>query len=407
ARKLGVIGGGFVGVNVAVLAALRGFEVVVVDTNKEVVEAINRGDSRVRDYFVEENWGRVRDRIKATLDYSELSDAQRIVVAVNTPLKAHGRELVKLIENDEINMDSYIDLKPLEEAGRRLGEVVKPGTLIASETTIYPAGTAERLVTYFVAVAGESVAEKVSFVHSPERLVAESREWTVANIPRVVGAFDAESLKDGVRFYSEELQVPVAKATGMLEAELSKLLENAHRLINIVFVSAARAATALTDIDFYETLEAAASKPFGYTPFNPGYAGGPCLVKDSVMLYVWMKSRNVHRYFTDVLRQAIIANEYYVLFLALRVADQARRRRAKKILIHGLGYKPGSRNFMSEDVNIAWRIRRELSDLGFDVRTFDPAIPEKSDFKSYEEAKAWADMIVGWGREGDVRLERI
>lgn len=406
-KKLGVVGGGFVGLNVAVLGALRGFDVVVVDVKKEVVDAINSNRPHIRDYFIEENWSKARGRIRATQDYSELSDTSRVVVAVNTPLKAHGRSLIRLLERDEINMDSYIDFKPLEEAGLRLGEVVKPDTIVSSEVTIYPSGTAEKLVASFVATAGTSKAERVAFVHSPERINPEDRVWNVSNIPRVVGAFDEESLREGVRFYSEELGVPVARATGMLEAELSKLIENAQRFVNITLMSAIRASTALTDIDFYDALEAASTKPFGFTLYKPGYVGGPCLLKDTLILYLWMKSRNIHHNIANVLKQVIIANEYYVLFLALRVADIARKRKARKILIHGLGYKPGSRNFAGEDVNIAWRIRSELSDLGFDVRTFDPEIPEKSDFATLDEARSWADMVVGWGREGDVRLERI
>lgn len=406
-KKLGVVGGGFVGLNVAVLAALRGFDVIVVDIKKEVVDSINSGRPHVVDHFIEENWRTVNGKIKGTTDYSELSDANRIIVAVNTPLKVYGRSLISLIEKDEVNIDNYIDFKPLEEAGRRLGEVVKPGALISSETTIYPSGTAERLVANFVAVAGVDLAEKIGFVHSPERISPEDKVWNVSNIPRVVGAFDEESLNEGVRFYRDELGVPVAKATGMLEAELSKLIENSQRFVNISLISAIRASVALTDIDFYDALEAASTKPFGYTLYKPGYAGGPCLLKDTLMLYVWMKSRNVHPNIVNLLKQAIIANEYYVLFLALRIAEIARRKRAKKILIHGLGYKPGSRNFISEDVNIAWRLRNELLDLGFQVKTYDSFIMYKSDFKTYDEARSWADLVVGWGKEGDIRLENL
>ncbi|MEM1851955.1 MAG: nucleotide sugar dehydrogenase [Acidilobaceae archaeon] len=406
-KLLGVVGGGYVGINIATLAALRGFDVVVVDIKKEVVDSINRMVPPIRDPFVEENWNNVRNKIRATQDYSELSDAERVVVAVNTPLKAYGRKLVKLLESDKVNMDAFIDFSPLEEAGRRLGEVLKPRAIVSSETTIYPSGTAERFVTHFVATAGVSTSEQISFVHSPERISLGDRVWNISNIPRVVGAFDDEDLKDGIRFYSEELGVPVAKATGILEAELSKLIENSQRLINIAFISSVRASTALIELDFYEALDAATTKPFGFTYYAPGYAGGPCLVKDTVMLYVWMKARNVHHYFVDLLKQAIIANEYYTIFLSLRLAEIARRKKAKKILLHGLGYKPGSKAFANEDLNVVWRVRTELLDLGFGVKTYDPDIPEKSDFSSYEEAKAWADLIVGWGKEGDVRLERL
>ncbi|MCS7106675.1 MAG: nucleotide sugar dehydrogenase [Acidilobaceae archaeon] len=402
---MGVIGGGFVGLNVAVLAALRGFDVVVVDVKREVVEAINNNRPLVKDKFVEENWPHVKGRLRATTDYAELTGISRVVVAVNTPVKVQGRELVKMLESDEGSMDDYINFKPLEEAGKRLGEVVRSG-LISSEVTIYPLGTVQRLAAPFVSVAG-SAAEKVSFVHSPERINPEDPVWTVATINRVVGAMDEESLREGVRFYKEELGVPVAKATGMREAELSKIMENAQRFLNITFISSVRAAAGLTDIDFYEALEASATKPFGFSPFRPGYVGGPCLGKDTLMLYLWMRESNVSNSVSRLLRQALIANEYYLIFLSLRVAEQARRRGARKVLINGLGYKPGSRNFVAEDVNPPWRLRRELESLGLEVKVFDPNMPERSDFGSEEEARAWAELVVGWGREGDIRLERV
>ncbi|MEN2999407.1 MAG: nucleotide sugar dehydrogenase [Acidilobaceae archaeon] len=405
-RKVGVIGGGFVGLNVAVLAALRGLEVVVVDVKREVVEAINENRPLVRDKFVEENWPHVKGRLRATTDYAELSNVSRIVVAVNTPVKVQGRELVKMLENEEGSLDDYINFRPLEEAGRRLGEVVREG-LVSSEVTIYPFGTLRRLVAPFVSVAGSSVAEKVSFVHSPERINPEDPVWTVATINRVVGAMDEESLREGVKFYKEELGVPVAKATSMREAELSKLMENAQRFLNVAYVSAVRAAAGLTDIDFYEALEASATKPFSFFHFRPGYVGGPCLGKDTLMLYLWMRESNVSNNVSRLLRQALIANEYYLIFLSLRIAELARRRGAKKLLMNGLGYKPGSRNFVGEDVNPPWRLKRELESLGLEVKAFDPHMPERSDFRSGEEARAWADLVIGWGREGDVRLERV
>ncbi|MCX8196537.1 MAG: nucleotide sugar dehydrogenase [Acidilobaceae archaeon] len=405
-RKLGIVGGGFVGLNVAVLAALRGFEVTVVDTKREVVEAINGDRVHVRDKFVEENWQRAKGKIRATTDYAELSGVSRVVVAVNTPAKVQGRELVKMLENDEGSIDDYLNFKPLEEAGRKLGEVLRGG-LVSSEVTIYPLGTVQRLVAPFVSVAGAGAAEKVSFVHSPERINPEDPVWNVVNINRVVGAMDEESLKEGVKFYREELGVPVAKVTGMREAELSKLMENAQRFLNITFISAVRAAVALTDMDFYEALEASSTKPFGFLPYRPGYVGGPCLAKDTLMLYLWMRESNVNNKISRLLRQAIIANEQYLIFLSLRIAEAARKRGAKKLLINGLGYKPGSRNFVAEDVNPPWRLKRELEELGFEVKAYDPHMPERSDFRSEEEARGWADLTVGWGREGDLRLERI
>lgn len=405
--RLAVIGGGFVGLNVAVHGALRGLDVIVVDINRRVVELINSGVPSVRDVYVVENWVKSRDHIRATTEYSEVNDAMWVVVAVNTPMKVYGRRLVDMLESDRGSMDDYIDFNPVEVAGRRLGEVVRAGTLVSSEVTIYPGGTVERLGSGIESSSKHKLGETLQLVHSPERINPGDRVWNISNIPRVLGGLGDASVKAGIKFYKEILGIPVAKVTGLVEAELSKLIENAQRLINITLVSSVKAVSDTVKVDFYEALEGASTKPFGFQKYRPGYAGGPCLVKDTLMLYLWMRDRASRSPFKELLKQAIVLNELYLEHLASRAEEVARDRGAKRILFHGLGYKPRSPFFVSEDINVIWRLMRELETRGFHVRAYDPEIPERSNFKNFEEARNWADLVVGWGREGDINLEHL
>jgi UDP-N-acetyl-D-glucosamine dehydrogenase len=405
--RLAVIGGGFVGLNVAVHGALRGLDVIVVDVSRRVVDLINSGVPSVRDVYVVENWPQSRYRIRASTEYSEVINAQWVVVAVNTPMKVYGRSLVKMLESDKGSTDDYIDFKPLEVAGRRLGEVLESNTLVSSEVTIYPGGTVERLGFSIESSSKHKVEETLRLVHSPERINPGDRVWNISNIPRVLGGLGKASVEAGINFYKEVLGIPVARVTGLMEAELSKLVENAQRLANITLVSSIKVVSDTAKVDFNEALEGASTKPFGFQRYRPGYAGGPCLVKDTLMLYLWVRDKAPRSPFKELLKQAIVLNELYLEHLASRVEEVARDRRAKKILFHGLGYKPGSPFFVSEDINTVWRLMRELETRGFHVKAYDPEIPERSNFQNFNEAREWADLVIGWGREGDISLEHL
>ncbi len=405
--KLAVIGGGFVGLNVAVHGALRGLDVVVVDINEKVVNMINSGVPSVRDVYIVENWLRARERIRASTEYSEVSSARWVVVAVNTPLRVYGRRLIDMLESDKGSIDDYIDFKPVEMAGRRLGEVLRAHTLISSEVTIYPGGTVERLGSSIESSSNHRLGDTVLLVHSPERINPGDRVWNISNIPRVLGGFNRGSVETGLEFYSKTLGIPVARITDLKEAELSKLIENAQRLANITLTSSIKVVSDIAGVNFYEALEAASTKPFGFQRYRPGYAGGPCLVKDTLMLYLWMRDNGGRGPFKELLKQAIVLNELYLEYLALKLERIARDRGARKILFHGLGYKPGSPFFVSESINTVWRLMRELEARGFQVKAYDAEIPERSNFKNLEEAREWADLVVGWGREGDISLEHL
>lgn len=401
--KIAVIGGGFVGLQIAVHSALLGHETVVIDISERVVEAINSGERlHVRDRYIVDNWSRARERLRASTNYEEASGSDAFILSVNTPLRAHGRKLIELLDKP---LDQIIDFSPVHHLARSLAGVVRRGSVVASEITIYPGGTEERIGIPLQERTGLEIGKEVALVHSPERINPDDEKWNVSNIPRVLGGVSDLSTKEGLRLYGE-LKIPIAAVTGIREAELSKLIENAQRLVNIAFVSSVKIGADATKIAFPEALRGASTKPFGFQAYRPGYAGGPCLPKDTIILYAWLRDFSGSSV-AELLRAAIVENELYIEHLASRVETEIRERGAKRVLFYGLGYKPGSRYFISEGLNGVWRVIALLRERGIDARVYDEAMPERSDFSSLAEAKEWAELVVGWGRGGDLRLEEI
>jgi len=375
-ERLVVIGGGYVGIHDAVLAARRGVRsILVVDVNPEVVEAINgrRGDlPHVRDYYVSLHWREVRDRIEATTSYSEARGAGVYIVAVQTPLRG-----------------GMVDYTPLRSVAVSLSGVIEPGVLVASETTIYPGGTMELLGEPLSEATGYRLDEDILLAHVPERVNPGDRVWTPENIPRVAGAVGPRSLEAALRFYRGCLGLEVHPVSDIRVAEASKLLENAYRFVNIALVNELKRLLEPMGVDVREVVEAAATKPFGFMPFRPGpYAGGPCIPKDSRMLEEATGSL--------LLRIARYINETQPLHYAALILRRVRSLGARRILFYGLGYKPGACVAVESPVLRVMEALRGL-DPTLEVAGYDPCIPSASTLHSEEEALGWADLVVRWG----------
>jgi len=373
--RLVVIGGGFVGLHAAVHAARKGIEVTIVDISDDIVRRINSGKKdalHVREPYVLENWDRVKERIHATTSYSEAGKAKAFIVAVQTPRRG-----------------DIIDYSPLLSVARSLAPYLRPGSLIASEVTIYPGGTMELLARPLSELTGYRLDEELLVAHVPERINAGSRKWTPENIPRVVGGVGPRSLEAAVRLYRDCLGAPVYPVKDIRVAEASKLLENSFRLLNISFLNELKRSFDKMGLDIREVVRAASTKPFGFMPFYPGpYAGGACLPKDAFMLETKTGSL--------LLRIARYINETQPLYYAALLLRKIRAYNAEKILFYGLGFKPNSPYPVESPV---LRVIEELKQLdpSLEIKRYDPLIPALSDFSSEREAIDWADLVVRWG----------
>ncbi len=378
--KIAVIGGGFVGLHTAVLAGLSGVrEVVIIDIDERVVDRINRALKdpnaiHVKEEFILENITRLQGVLKASTSYSSARGSQAFIVAVQTPLR--GRR---------------VDYSPLASAGRMLGGVIERGSLIVSETTIYPGGTLEILGASIANESGlKPGSEGFLLAHAPERINPGSREYTVKTIPRVVGGVDKESLEAAVALYRDCFGLRVHPVDDIRIAEASKLLENSYRFLNISFVNELKRRLDAIGVDVRSVVDAASTKPFGFQPFYPGPgAGGSCLPKDSQML-----EENLGSVLIRIAREI---NDTQPLYYAALILREARRRGARRILFYGVGYKPGVGYTIESPV---LKVIRELETLdpNLEVKAYDP-MAEGYDkaFSSEDDAVAWADMVVAWG----------
>ena len=371
-----MVGGGFVGLHTAVHAALKGVEeVLIIDINEDVVDRINSGNPdklHVREPYILDNWDRVKERIRATTDYAQAGRFKHFIVAVQTPRRGNT-----------------VDFTPLRRVAESLAPQIPKGSLIVSETTIYPGGTMEPLAKPLADLTGYRLDEELLVAHVPERLVSGSKEWTPENIPRVVGAIGPRSLEKVLRLYRDCLGVKVHPVSDIRVAEAAKLLENSFRLVNIALVNELKRYLDSIGVDIREVIKAASTKPFGYMPFYPSpYAGGACIPKDSLMLEQASNSL--------LLRVARHVNETQPQYYAALLHRRIRELRARKILFYGLGFKPNSPYPIDSPI---LRLIEELRKLDptLDIRRYDPQIPELSDFRNEGEAVEWADIVVRWG----------
>jgi len=376
-RRLVVVGGGYVGLHTAVLAVLRGVkEVLVIDIDKRVVDAINSRDSgrlHVRDWYVLKHWGRVADSIRASSDYEEARGFSHFIVAVQTPLRG-----------------ARVDYTPLRSVAASLAPILEPGSLVVSETTIYPGGTWDNLVKPILEARPDLEPDSgLLAAHAPERLNPGSRQWPPERIPRVVGGIGPKSLEAALRLYRDCFRLEVHPVADIRVAEASKLLENSFRLLNIVFFSELKKLFDQKGVDFREVVKAASTKPFGFMPFWPGpYAGGPCLPKDTVMMAEYTGS--------TLLQLALRLNEDLPLYYAARLLSRLRvlNPNARRVLFYGVGYKPEAYTDIESPPRKVAEWLKRLDPL-LEIRFYDPKIPHS--FVDEAEALAWAEVVVRWG----------
>jgi UDP-N-acetyl-D-glucosamine dehydrogenase len=323
--KVGIIGMGYVGLPLAVAFAEAGHSVVGVEIDAARVAALDRSESYVEDVS-SETLARVKDRVEATSRYAPLAKVDAVVIAVPTPL-TRNREP---------------DLRPLEDSAARLGEVLQRGQLVVLESTTYPGTTREKLVPILEERSGLSAGEDFAVAFSPERVDPGRTDYTLRTTPKVVGGLTPGCLARAMALYSEvcDQLVPVSAPE---PAELSKLLENVFRSVNIALVNELAMLCDRMGIDIWEVVEAAATKPYGFMRFDPGPGmGGHCLPVDP--FYLAWKAREYDKP-TEFIELAGEVNQEMPYFCVEKVTralnDHSKAVRGSRILVIGVSYKPG------------------------------------------------------------------
>jgi UDP-N-acetyl-D-glucosamine dehydrogenase len=354
--RIGIIGMGYVGLPLAVAFAEAGDEVVGLDVDAAKVEGLNRGASHIED-VPDSALAALGGRLTATSDYAELAACDAAIICVPTPL-SDSREP---------------DLTYLIDSASALTEVLAPGQLVVLESTTYPGTTRERLQP-ILERSERTVGTDFHLAFSPERIDPGRTDYTVRTTPKLVGGI-TEACAERARDLYARICDQVVVLSSPETAELSKLLENIFRSVNIALVNELAQLCDRLEIDVWEVIDAAATKPFGFMRFEPGPGmGGHCLPVDP--FYLAFKARQAD-FYPEFIELAGKVNQAQPAFCVERI-ERALNAAGKpvngsRILILGASYKGGVGDIRESP---ALKIIGRLQDLGGEVSYSDPFVPE-------------------------------
>ncbi|WP_223066492.1 nucleotide sugar dehydrogenase [Paenibacillus caui] len=322
---LGVAGLGYVGLPLAVEMVKQGFKVVGIDPDLGKIDKLSRSESYIHD-ISDETLAEVAasGRFKATADYSVLAELDAISICVPTPLS----------ENQDPDT-SYIVM-----AVDQIKKYMRKGLLITLESTTYP-GTTEELIQRELEKLGYKAGEDFFLCFSPERVDPSNPRFNTFNTPKVIGGTTEACLNLGKSLYSKYVQT-VVPVTSPKVAEMSKLLENTFRSVNIAFINEMAMMCDRMGIDIWEVIDAAKTKPFGFMPFYPGPGiGGHCIPLDPMYLSWKAKGFRFYSQFIELAQSTNDNMPYYVVNKTSKILNEyAKSIKKSKILILGMAYKP-------------------------------------------------------------------
>ena len=356
---IAVVGAGYVGLPLAATFAEAGCHVLLVDVVADVVEALNRGESHIED--VES--ARLRPLVEqglvqATTDYRDLKQAEAILIALPPPLSRQREP----------------DLSIVEAATRGIASVLQEGQVVVLESTTWPGTTREVLQPLLEEGSGLKAGEGFHLAMSPERVDPGREDWTTKTTPKVLGGITPECTRHAADVYRRAIDSIVEVSTPEA-AELTKLLENIFRSVNIALVNELAQLCDRMSIDVWEVVDAAATKPFGYMRFSPGPGlGGHCIPIDP--FYLTWKAREFG-FYTEFIELAGKVNEempYFCRSLVSQALNHSKEMAMKgaKILVLGVAYKPDIADMRESP---ALKLISLLANAGAAVSYHDPHVP--------------------------------
>lgn len=355
---IGIIGLGYVGLPLAVSFAQAGCRVLGVDVDSRKIELIQQGHSYIEDIASEALAPFVAAKtLSASTDYAPLAEADAVIICVPTPL----------------NNTKDPDLKYIHSATDSLCAVITPATLVVLESTTYP-GTTVEVVKPRLEASGLTVGEALFLAFSGERIDPGNETYGIRNTPKVIGGVDEDSIELAQALYSlvVDTVVPVSSTT---TAEMVKLLENTFRAVNIALANEVAIMCDKLEIDVWEVVQAAATKPFGFMPFYPGPGvGGHCIPIDSHYLGWKMRQLNYQAQFIELANRI---NDDMPQYVVSKIADAlnsvAKPIRGSRIVILGVAYKP---NINDVRESPALYIIELLQQKGGEVVYHDPHVAD-------------------------------
>jgi UDP-N-acetyl-D-glucosamine dehydrogenase len=375
---VGIIGLGYVGLPLAVAFAGEGCDVIAVDIDSRKIDAINAGDSYIEDVpsaLLQEFKG----RIHATTRYARLAKADAVLICVPTPL----------------TLNREPDLGPLIDSTQALAEVLQADQLVVLESTTYPGTTRER-VAPLLEESGLAAGRDFHLAFSPERVDPGRTDFTLRNTPKVLGGLTDACVERAESVYALVCD-NLVRVSSPEAAELTKLLENIFRSVNIALVNELAMLTDRMGIDIWEVVDAAATKPYGFMRFEPGPGmGGHCLPVDPFYLSWRAREFDIATEFIELAGKVNQQMPYHCVAKAQRALNEAGLSvKGARIGVLGVSYKPGVGDIRESP---ALKIISLLRDMGAEVCYHDPHVPALTDFglksRPLKEAVNDADLTL-------------
>lgn len=355
---ISVLGLGYVGLPLAVVFAEAGFKVIGVDPVQEKVDAINRGESYILDVPSDTVARLVRSgKLSASTDFAVCNQVDAVSICVPTPLRKTGDP----------------DLSFIISATEGLAPYVHPGMVVVLESSTYPGTTREMVLPRLTGQNGLTAGQDIFIAFSPERVDPGRTDWTTKNTPKVVGGI-TEACSDVASSWYQQALDTVVQVSSTEVAEMTKLLENTFRMINIGLVNELAIMCDRLGVDVWDVIDAAATKPFGFMKFTPGPGlGGHCIPIDPLYLSWKLRSLNYNARFIELASEI---NTNMPRFAVNKVQDAlndcGKALKGSKILVLGVTYKPNIDDLReSPSLDVIGLLKAK----GANVTYHDPYIP--------------------------------
>jgi UDP-N-acetyl-D-glucosamine dehydrogenase len=378
--NIAVVGLGYVGLPLSLQFACNGINVLGLDIDRQKVDALNAGKSYIKHIEVAE----IAEVLKAgtfsaSIEFPRVKETEAIIICVPTPL----------------NKNREPDISFIVETGKTIAPHMTKGCLVVLESTTYPGTTDEDLREVLESGSGMKAGRDFHLAFSPEREDPGNPDSKVALIPKVVGGYTPECLKRAVNLYGKAIKtiVPVSSCRA---AEATKLLENTFRAVNIALVNELKIVYEAMDIDVWEVINSAKTKPFGFMPFYPGPGlGGHCIPIDPFYLTWKAREYGQHTRFIELAGEINTSMPQYVVQRVAEALNDGRKSlNGSKVLILGIAYKA---NVDDDRESPSYVLMDLLKKRGAEVSYYDPYIPV---IRPSREHGRWAGtQSVVWARE--------
>jgi len=364
--RIGIVGLGYVGLPLVIRFAEEGFPVLGFDVDKQKVDMLNKGKSYIKHIASKQFSNHLKTgAVKATTDFKQVKKVDVIIICVPTPL----------------NEMREPDMQYVESTGAEIAKYLRNGQLVSLESTTYP-GTTEEVLLPLFSRKGKKVGKDFFLVYSPEREDPGNKNFTTRTIPKVVGGVTPSCRKLGQQLY-EQIIDEVVVVSSTAAAELSKLLENIYRCVNIALVNEMKMLTDRMGIDIWEVVDAASTKPFGFSPFYPGPGlGGHCIPIDPFYLSWKARQYDFTTKFIELAGEINTSIPYFVISKVIEALNsRGKSLQGASVLVLGVAYK---KDIDDDRESPSLKLLDILKKQGACLRYNDPHIPSLKKTRKYD-----------------------